>query len=191
MTAIPSARSRREFLGVAVVAGVGLAFSGAPVRTLPRPDAGTARRVVVVGAGLAGLTAALDLRAAGWDVVVLEASPFVGGRVKTARGFEFGQHAELGGESIDDNHHEIRALVERFGLHLAVRPAGRDERATVFRRGRRWSAAAFAAQRGGRVLEDYDRYYESIDRLGERVHDPTHPPGTDASCRALRPTQPR
>jgi 2-polyprenyl-6-methoxyphenol hydroxylase-like FAD-dependent oxidoreductase len=45
----------------------------ADVSLAERPDPGTPRRVVVAGAGLAGLTAALFLRDAGWDVVVLEA----------------------------------------------------------------------------------------------------------------------
>ena len=39
--------------------------------------------VVVVGAGLAGLTCALTLRAAGRHVIVLEASDGVGGRIRT------------------------------------------------------------------------------------------------------------
>src|SRR5690349_2096541 len=75
-------------------------------------DPPPAQRVVVVGAGLAGLTAAVDLRDAGWDVVVLEARSRVGGRVHTLRDpFTSGLHAEGGGESIDDNHGAIQALV--------------------------------------------------------------------------------
>lgn len=174
--------TRREFLGVA--GSVTAAFALRPLRVLDRPDESTRRRVVVVGAGLAGLTAAHDLRAAGWDVVVLEARKRVGGRVLTERrAFSGGQIAELGGESIDDNHHAIRALVAEYGLHTAARPAGRDERATVFRRGRRRSAARYVAQRGGNVLEDYDRYYASIDRLGGRVDDPGRPGDTPNATR--------
>jgi monoamine oxidase len=176
------ATSRREFLGAAVAVGAGLAVR--PLRVLDRPDAATPRRVVVVGAGLAGLTAALDLRGAGWDVVVLEARDRVGGRVLTARdSFGGGQIAELGGESIDDNHHAIRALVAEYGLRTAARPPGRDERATIFRRGRRRTAAQYVSQRGGKVLEDYDRYYESIDRLGENVDDPSRPEATPHATR--------
>jgi monoamine oxidase len=55
-----------------------------------RPDPGAPRRVIVVGAGLAGLTAAVRLRDARWDVVVLEARTRVGGRVHTVYGGEEG-----------------------------------------------------------------------------------------------------
>jgi oxygen-dependent protoporphyrinogen oxidase len=42
-----------------------------------------ARSAVVIGAGLAGLTAAYHLRQAGWNVCVLESNDYVGGRVST------------------------------------------------------------------------------------------------------------
>ena len=45
----------------------------------------TGRRVIVVGAGLAGLSAARDLVAAGAEVVVLEARDRIGGRIWTSR----------------------------------------------------------------------------------------------------------
>ena len=96
-------------------------------RVKARPDAAAARRVVVVGAGLAGLTAALTLRDAGRDVVVLEARPRVGGRVDTHYGgvddvaFDTGLRAEIGGESIDDNHTAIQQLLRRFHLNTERR----------------------------------------------------------------------
>ena len=46
----------------------------------PRRTVGPSQRVVVVGAGLAGLTAALHLRGAGCEVTVVEREPFAGGR---------------------------------------------------------------------------------------------------------------
>jgi monoamine oxidase len=168
--------SRRAFLGGALGLGAGVALRrpGAVFAT-PRPDAGTARRAIVVGAGLAGLTAAHDLRDAGWDVVVLEARDRVGGRVHTlTEPFTDGLHAESGGESIDDNHVRIQALVARYGLTTERRLANRDTSAEVVYRGRRAGASSFAAGRGGRILNDYNRYYDETDKLGEGI-DPDHP----------------
>ena len=76
--------------------------------------------VLVAGAGLAGLAAAHDLAAAGADVTVVDARNRVGGRVWTIRdGFADGQHAEAGGDMIDEAHHELRSLAESLGLKLA------------------------------------------------------------------------
>src|SRR6478735_10240543 len=72
--------------------------------------------VVVVGAGLAGLTAASDLVAAGREVVVLEARDRVGGRVLNV---EIGGEAnELGGQWIAPYQSEAQALIEGLGLEL-------------------------------------------------------------------------
>jgi monoamine oxidase len=75
--------------------------------------------VLVAGAGLAGLTAARDLTAMGAQVTVVDARDRVGGRVHTIRqGFSSGQHAEAGADFIDEDHHEVRALVAELGLKL-------------------------------------------------------------------------
>ncbi len=52
--------------------------------TLP-PDTGTGKSVAVLGAGVSGLRAAWELAAAGFDVTVLEAAPYMGGRSQTIR----------------------------------------------------------------------------------------------------------
>lgn len=72
--------------------------------------------VVVIGAGLAGLNAALELEAAGCDVVVLEAKRRVGGRIHSMR--QLGANAEAGGTYIGAGYERVFAAAERFGIRL-------------------------------------------------------------------------
>jgi monoamine oxidase len=75
-------------------------------------------RVAVVGAGLAGLTAAYRLAQQGVRVRLYEARDRIGGRCWTARGFADGQIAEHGGEFIDTRHVHLIQLAKELGLHL-------------------------------------------------------------------------
>jgi monoamine oxidase len=76
-----------------------------------------AHDVVVLGAGLAGLSAARDLAAAGADVVVLEARSRVGGRVEQVV-LGDGRPVQLGGEVIGNAHTAYQSLVAELGLTL-------------------------------------------------------------------------
>jgi monoamine oxidase len=106
--------SRRDLLKLTGAAGLaaGLSTLGA------RPAAAATPRIVVVGAGLAGLTCAYRLKQAGYVATLYEASNRVGGRCWTIRdGFD-GQIAEHGGELIDQGHTAIRQLAQELGLTL-------------------------------------------------------------------------
>jgi len=74
-------------------------------------------RVIVAGAGLAGLAAARDLEADGASVVVVESRDRVGGRVHTIRdGFEARQHAEAGADLLEGEQTHVLELVTSLGL---------------------------------------------------------------------------
>ncbi len=120
--------SRRDFLTKSgIFMGAGLLTSACKmpdeesmntVQKNARLSASTAR-VVIIGAGIAGLNAAYTLKKSGIKAKIYEASARVGGRMQTARNF-FGQGitTEIGGEFIDSNHTEMLALAKEFNLEL-------------------------------------------------------------------------
>ncbi|MEX0985095.1 MAG: FAD-dependent oxidoreductase [Actinomycetota bacterium] len=71
--------------------------------------------VAIVGAGLAGLTTALDLQAAGRRVTVLEARDRVGGRTLNAD-IGDGEVVEMGGEWVGPTQDAIAALADDLGV---------------------------------------------------------------------------
>src|SRR6187397_3322041 len=78
-----------------------------------------ARKVLVLGAGMAGLVAAYELGKLGHDVTVLEARTRPGGRVHTLREpFSDGLYAEAGAARIPDNHDLTLKYVSTFELPL-------------------------------------------------------------------------
>jgi len=174
MTAVPSL-TRRRFLRAS--AGGVLAL-GAPAMAAgcggDTSDSGRSKgRVIVVGAGLAGLTAAYELDRAGWEVIVLEARERVGGRVRTIRSpFTAGQHAEAGGEFIDTDHRWMRTYARRFGLALEDVRVGADELdGLVSYAGRQGKAEDVVTDE-----EDAEvaRWEAALDRLAEPL-DPADP----------------
>jgi monoamine oxidase len=97
---------------------------GLPGRAVPP------RHVVVVGAGIAGLTAALLLKEAGHRVTILEARNRLGGRIYTYRGFAGRMYGELGAMRFPKQHHLAQYLIhERF--RLATTPFGMEDEDTI------------------------------------------------------------
>ena len=111
--------TRRDLLRNAGALGVAAAGTSTVGRLIAAAEGAAAPRVVVVGAGLAGLTAAYRLKQAGINAQIHEASDRVGGRCWTIRGeFAEGQIAEHGGELIDQGHTATRRLVGELGFTL-------------------------------------------------------------------------
>ena len=107
--------TRRQLLG-GTAAAAGLAMVGCRPFG-PPPASGDRPRVVIVGAGIAGLTAGYRLRDRAY-VRVFEGQDRVGGRMYSQRAFLPGQVAELGGELIDTGHVNIRQLAEELQIEL-------------------------------------------------------------------------
>ncbi len=111
--------------------------------------------VVVVGAGFAGLAAALGLHDAGASVMVLEARDRVGGRVHSVR-LDNGEIAELGAEWIFSDDDVLQATADRLGLVACE--AGVD----YLRREPRGEAAVTMAELDA-FLEAADEHLASVD----------------------------
>jgi monoamine oxidase len=106
--------------------------------------------VIVIGAGVAGLSTALPLAQAGWRVLVLEARDRAGGRIFTlpARGLRV--PVELGPEFVHGGNPLLRAALREAGMRLA--PVRRDM----------WA-------RDERGLRHQHAYWRDLGRMAQRI----------------------
>lgn len=183
--------SRRAFLAHAGTAlAPALASACGPAEPRRRPP-GERTRVVVVGAGLAGLAAAHALTRAGVEVLVLEARRRPGGRVHTLRDpFDDGLHAEAGAVFVPGHHAQTLRFCRELGVALRAEAGGRGERGTrLFLGGAsvrlrpderpRWPLPLKPRETGLTPAELRSLYLEpAVDAIG----DPEHPlwPGEPA-----------
>jgi monoamine oxidase len=117
--------SRREFVKHAALATAALSLppSFAFGRQVKRR--GPSRKIIVIGAGLAGLSAGYELMQAGHDVTVLEAQLRPGGRVCTLRApFSDGLYAEVGAMHIPETHNLTLRYAQLFNLSLDLESSG-------------------------------------------------------------------
>lgn len=128
--------TRRTVLALAALA----AHAARPLWAAAAPD------VIVLGAGLAGLNAALLLEERGLRVCVLEASARIGGRLHTL--FSLPGQPETGGVQIGAAYTRTVAVVQRLGLQLSPSPRSpllADDGLVMFVRGQRFTRAEWAA----------------------------------------------
>ena len=123
------------------------------------PGSGTGKRVVILGAGICGMTAAHELSKAGYDCTVLEATGRAGGRNLTVRAgdvieetdsrqvvcFDDADHlyANLGPARIPYHHRTVLGYCREFGVELEV--FTNDNRAALFHNQERFGGRPVAA----------------------------------------------
>lgn len=133
-------------------------------------------KVLVVGAGLAGLSAAARLRGAGVEVELIEASDRVGGRARTVHDrFVAGQYVESGAEWVDTDHVRIRALMRRYGIETL----GEGQQWTMIRRmlfadGRLLDGEQATVLQPG-LLDELDEYEAAFEVIADGISDPASP----------------
>ena len=122
--------TRRDFLKAAGATVGAAALAG----SLPAfASSKSAPRIGIMGAGIAGLNAALTLQDKGLASTIFEASDRIGGRMHSLMSdyWNSGQTSEWCGELIDSNHKTIQGLAQRFNLPLvdmiAAQPAGSED----------------------------------------------------------------
>lgn len=113
----PNLISRRDALKAALLASGGLFLREQACAAAPA----TGRRVVVIGAGFAGLACADELTRAGYRVVVVEARDRLGGRVVSRTDLVQDKIVEGGGELVGPNQPTWVAYAKRFGLKFLSR----------------------------------------------------------------------
>jgi len=140
------------------------------------PPEQTQQHAVVVGAGLAGLTAAYELEQSGYLVTVLEAKNTVGGRVGSLKMGE--QHGEIGGEFIDGPtvHLEIHRYAEMFGVEIADAGYwGEIESGAYYINGQLITYTAFDDGYDPVIVDEYYRFYDELYLLADIIQDPKEP----------------
>lgn len=125
--------TRRRFVEMALGAGAAWML---PAAAFGRT--GTKKpRVLVIGAGFAGLSCAWQLNRAGVDVTVLESRKRIGGRVLSLDNFIENAVVEAGAEFIGSNHPTWMQYASRFDLELRDVTEDEDTEAPLILNGRR------------------------------------------------------
>jgi monoamine oxidase len=142
----PESLSKREFLEAAAAVGGaaavltaldgwGIGFASAAENPPELMGSGNGTRVLILGAGLAGMTAAYELGMRGYDCQILEARSYAGGRCQSARNgftteevdgstrtceFDDGQYFNHGAWRLPSYHHAVFHYVRKFGIPMEI-----------------------------------------------------------------------
>ncbi len=164
--------SRRRFVRSAAVAGTASAAFPAAVAAW---QGSAAPRIAIIGAGVAGLNAAYQLKKQGLTAQVYEARDAVGGRMRseTRDGLVF----ELGGHFVNSDHTDMIDLVDELGLELVDEKSAIDEvegvPATGYYLGDRMiperELADLLRPIADQIGDDYDRLDEDWDAVAPEL----------------------
>lgn len=121
--------------------------------------------VIIVGAGLAGLAAALELRRNGKTVFVLEAQNRVGGRAFSES--RNGIIIDYGAQWISPYHTRVHALIKRYGL--ATTPTFQQGNTLFILQGKRWSIRSNVPPFQVSSKLDLYRVRQKLDTMAERI----------------------
>jgi monoamine oxidase len=156
--------SRRGFLRGGAALGAGVLGASMLGWSRARPARAGEANVVIVGAGLAGLSCAYRLAQNGISSTLYEAQSRIGGRCWTVRVFDNAQTAEHGGQFVDSRHHQLRHLAAELSVDLV------DTFAQDFPAGSHsylWIDGRFREPE--RVFADFGVFFKALKRDYERV----------------------
>jgi monoamine oxidase len=165
--------TRRDFLGQVGAGAMLLSCQG-----LASAGQANAKRIVVIGAGFAGLSCTYELQQAGYDVTLIEASARVGGRVRSSADFVPGRVIEVGAELIGINHPTWMAYKEVFQLDFIELSENEEWEQPVVLDGKRLSK-----EEAGKLLEEMDEVFNKnidADAAGVVADEPWKTPGAAA-----------
>lgn len=137
------------------------------------------KSVIIIGAGLAGLSAGYELQKAGWQVTMLEARNRVGGRVQTLRTFKHGLAAEGGGEFIEEHHTRMIALAKEFNIPLASSGSWQAQDKDWGSFDGKAGLVADAKFWGFDFADEVQRGWEAMAELSLKIADPYQPQTAD------------